>query len=58
MNNISESRIVGGETSPQHYPYQISLQVRNSGQSGGILGFGRPSGNWSHNCGGSVYNGE
>lgn len=56
---ILDSRIIGGETSPTHYPYQISLQIRNSGSRGGIFGFGqKPSGNWSHNCGGSVYNGD
>lgn len=36
-----ESRIVGGQTAPRPYPYQISLQIKtNNG--------------YSHNCGGSI----
>ncbi|CRL02424.1 CLUMA_CG015168, isoform A [Clunio marinus] len=33
-------RIIGGETSPDHYPYQISLQLKRDGEAqGGFLSF-------------------
>jgi hypothetical protein len=49
-------RIVGGETSPQHYPYMISLQMESRGGGGGFpFFFQQPRSNWSHFCGGSVY---
>jgi secreted trypsin-like serine protease len=51
-----DSRIVGGETSPEHYPYQISLQMASRGGGGGFFFFQQPRSNWSHFCGGSVLN--
>jgi secreted trypsin-like serine protease len=50
-------RIVGGETSPQHYPYMISLQMERGGGGGGGFPFffQQPKSNWSHFCGASVY---
>ena len=54
-----DAKIVGGEKSPQHYPYQISLQMqRSGGGGGGIFSFLQqtPASNWSHFCGGSVLN--
>lgn len=52
-----DSKIVGGETSPVHYPYQISLQMQSKGGGGGgFLFFQQPAQNWSHFCGGSVLN--
>ncbi len=48
-------RIVGGEKSPVMYPYQVSLQVRRVGGSGGggFLGFMKQD-NFTHNCGGII----
>lgn len=40
-----DSRIVGGETSPEHYPYQISLQMASRG-GGGFFFFQQPASNW------------
>jgi hypothetical protein len=56
----SDAKIVGGETSPVHYPYQISLQMQKKEGSGGS-GFPfffqqQSASNWSHFCGGSVLN--
>lgn len=51
-----DSKIVGGETSPIHYPYQISLQMQARGGGAGFFFFQQPSSNWSHFCGGSVLN--
>lgn len=51
-------RIVGGETSPQHYPYMISLQMQSRGGGGGggfPFFFQQPRSNYSHFCGGSLY---
>lgn len=51
-----DARVVGGETSPVHYPYQISLQMKSkNGASNGFFFFQKSS-NWSHFCGGSVLN--
>lgn len=48
---------MGGEKSPQHYPYQISLQMASSGGGPGFFFFQQQSAsNWSHFCGGSVLN--
>lgn len=41
-----DSKIVGGETSPVHYPYQISLQMQTRGGGGGFFFFQQPSSNW------------
>jgi hypothetical protein len=41
-----DARIVGGETSPVHYPYQISLQMQSRGGGGGFFFFQQPSSNW------------
>ncbi|XP_070506854.1 chymotrypsin-1-like [Chironomus tepperi] len=49
-------RIVGGEESPVHYPYQISLQMSSRGGGAGLFFFLQPKSNWSHFCGGSVLN--
>lgn len=51
-----ESRIVGGETSPINYPYQVSLQMQSRGGGGGFFFFQQPKSNYSHFCGGSVLN--
>lgn len=51
-----DSRIVGGETSPQHYPYQISLQMDARGGGAGFFFFQQPKSNHSHFCGGSIIN--
>lgn len=49
-------RIVGGETSPQHYAYMISLQMQSRGGGGGFpFFFQQPRSNNSHFCGGSIY---
>ena len=40
-----QTRIVGGENSPVHYPYQISLQMLSRG-GGGFFFFQQPSSNW------------
>lgn len=42
-----DSRIVGGETSPVHYPYQLSLQMQTRGGGGGFFFFQQPSSNFS-----------
>lgn len=58
---LSESngnpRIVGGQTSPVHYPYMISLQMSSSRGGGGGFPFffQQPRSNYSHFCGGSIY---
>lgn len=41
-NGNGDPRIVGGETSPIHYPYQLSLQMRRGG-GGGFFFFQQPS---------------
>lgn len=51
-----DSKIVGGEKSPIHYPYQISLQMQTRGGGGGFFFFQQPPSNWSHFCGGSILN--
>ena len=61
MNSRSQlsenTRIVGGEKSPHHYPYQISLQMESSGGGPSFFFFQQSSAsNWSHFCGGSVLN--
>jgi trypsin len=48
-----QSKIVGGETSPVTYPYQISLQVLVKQQSSFFGGSGGGE-QWMHNCGGSI----
>ena len=58
--------MVGGEKSPIHYPYQISLQLQQIYRGGGGEGGGGffslfqspspPPSNYSHFCGGSVLN--
>lgn len=46
-----ESRIVGGETAPRPYPYQISLQVKVPTY---IAFFPTGRSEYMHNCGGSI----
>lgn len=41
-----DSKIVGGEKSPVHYPYQVSLQMQARGGGGGFFFFQQPSSNW------------
>jgi secreted trypsin-like serine protease len=53
-NNVGQSRIVGGETSPINYPYQVSLQMESRGGAGFF--FFQQRSNYSHFCGGSVLN--
>lgn len=43
----SDSRIVSGETSPVHYPYQVSLQMQTRGGGGGLFFFQQPTSNFS-----------
>ena len=51
------TKIVGGQTAPHHYPYQISLQMSKSGIGSNFFFFQQqPASNWSHFCGGSVLN--
>lgn len=50
-----QSRIVGGETSPVNYPYQVSLQMESRGGAGFFF-FLQQKSNYSHFCGGSVLN--
>ncbi|CAO1415750.1 unnamed protein product [Diamesa serratosioi] len=56
--SCENARIVGGEKAPEHYPYQISLQMERSGGGPGFFLFPQasPASNWSHFCGGSVLN--
>jgi secreted trypsin-like serine protease len=51
-----DARIVGGETSPINYPYQVSLQMQKNGGGPGFFFFQQPKSNYSHFCGGSVLN--
>lgn len=51
FNNSGDGRIVGGETAPRPYPYQISLQVLIPIYIA-FLPTGRKE--YTHNCGGSI----
>jgi secreted trypsin-like serine protease len=53
-NNVGQSKIVGGETSPVNYPYQVSLQMESRGGAGFF--FFQQRSNYSHFCGGSILN--
>lgn len=52
------ARVVGGETASEHYPYQISMQMKRGGGGGSLFPFLNQNSNrnWSHFCGGSVLN--
>lgn len=51
-SHIGENtRIVGGERAPNHFPYQISLQVKMPLYIAFIPLF---RDGWGHNCGGSI----
>lgn len=55
FKNQGESRVVGGETSPVNYAYQVSLQMySNSGP--GLFFFQQKKSNYSHFCAGSIVN--
>ena len=47
-----QSKIVGGERAPNHYPYQISLQIKPPFYLAFLITTS-PDG-WAHNCGGSI----
>lgn len=53
MNQLvsEDSKIVGGEKAPNHYPYQISLQIRLPFY---VALLPTSTNGWSHNCGGSI----
>lgn len=51
-NTIGEdTKIVGGERAPNHFPYQISLQVKMPLYIAFLPLFRE---GWGHNCGGSI----
>lgn len=41
-----DSRIVGGETSPEHYSYQVSFQLQTKSGGGIFFFFQQPQTNW------------
>lgn len=43
---------MGGETSPQKYPYQVSLQIKFEKYIATFFPTGKKE--WTHNCGGSI----
>ena len=51
-------KLVGGEASPKHYEYQVSIQMktRNNEGGNGFFFFQQPKSNYSHFCAGSVLN--
>ena len=51
FTDAEDTKIVGGERAPHHYPYQISLQIKTQVYIAFLPLGGR---RWTHNCGGSI----